>query len=207
MPCARLQVNNGVYKSGFATSQAAYERAQADLWTWLDILEEKLSQHRFLTGSRCVVLAMTAMSPSDSCRLRLLLPYWKWLRGEYVFSRFTLADLQLFPTIVRFDAMYATLFKCSRKRIKDFPNLQGWLCDVYQLQTNPDGMQVSCHAFTLICSWSLMSFCVAAVSCRLLSARHLGCLKPAHQGVESLVAAIISPSEFEDQRDICQEPP
>ncbi|KAK9868292.1 hypothetical protein WJX84_005861 [Apatococcus fuscideae] len=101
------KVNNGVYKSGFATSQAAYERAQKDLWSWLDLLEGKLGENRFLTG-----------------------------------SRFTLADLQLFPTIVRFDAMYATLFKCSRKRIQDYPNLQGWLRDVYQFQTNPDGMQV-----------------------------------------------------------------
>ena len=49
---ARLQVNNGVYKSGFATTQAAYERAQSELWTWLDILEDKLSTQRFLTGSR-----------------------------------------------------------------------------------------------------------------------------------------------------------
>ena len=52
MVWARMQVNNGVYKSGFATSQAAYERAQSDLWTWLDILEDKLSNQRFLTGSR-----------------------------------------------------------------------------------------------------------------------------------------------------------
>ena len=49
-----------------------------------------------------------------------------------------------FQLLVRFDAMYATLFKCSRKRIQDYPNLQGWLRDVYQFQTNPDGMQVCC---------------------------------------------------------------
>ena len=49
---ARLQVNNGVYKSGFATTQSAYERAQSELWRWLDILEDTLSKQRFLTGSR-----------------------------------------------------------------------------------------------------------------------------------------------------------
>lgn len=39
-------------------------------------------------------------------------------------ERFTEADLRLFPTIVRFDAVYATLFKCSRRRIADYPYLQ-----------------------------------------------------------------------------------
>lgn len=48
-------------------------------------------------------------------------------------SRFTEADLRLYPTIVRFDAAYATLFKCCRRRIADYPNLSAWLRDVYQL--------------------------------------------------------------------------
>jgi len=47
--------------------------------------------------------------------------------------RFTEADLRLYPTIVRFDAAYATLFKCCRRRIADYPNLSAWLRDVYQL--------------------------------------------------------------------------
>lgn len=48
--------------------------------------------------------------------------------------RFTEADLRLYPTIIRYDGVYATLFKCSRKRISDYPNLSGWLRDVYQIQ-------------------------------------------------------------------------
>ncbi len=48
-------------------------------------------------------------------------------------SRFTEADLRLYPTVVRFDAAYATLFKCCRRRIADYPNLSAWLRDVYQL--------------------------------------------------------------------------
>ena len=48
-----VQINNGVYRSGFATTQGAYERAQADLYSALDTVERRLSQHRFLTGDRC----------------------------------------------------------------------------------------------------------------------------------------------------------
>ena len=47
--------------------------------------------------------------------------------------RFTEADLRLYPTIVRYDGAYATLFKCCRRRVADYPNLAAWLRDVYQL--------------------------------------------------------------------------
>ena len=47
-----VQINNGVYKSGFSTKQAAYERAQAELYAALDQVESRLSQHRFLVGDR-----------------------------------------------------------------------------------------------------------------------------------------------------------
>jgi glutathionyl-hydroquinone reductase len=43
-------LNNGVYKSGFATTQAAYEAAVEPLFGTLDWLEERLSQTRFLCG-------------------------------------------------------------------------------------------------------------------------------------------------------------
>ncbi|GAX78570.1 hypothetical protein CEUSTIGMA_g6010.t1 [Chlamydomonas eustigma] len=45
-------VNNGVYRSGFATSQAAYDSAQVSLYNTLDELEARLSQNRFLLGDR-----------------------------------------------------------------------------------------------------------------------------------------------------------
>ena len=49
-------------------------------------------------------------------------------------SRFTDADIRLYPTIVRYDAVYSTLFKCSRFRIKaDFPHLHAWMQDVWLL--------------------------------------------------------------------------
>jgi glutathionyl-hydroquinone reductase len=44
-------VNNGVYRAGFATSQAAYEKAVVRLFQTLDLLEEGLSQTRYLFGT------------------------------------------------------------------------------------------------------------------------------------------------------------
>ncbi len=45
-------VNNGVYKAGFATTQAAYDEAVVPLFETLDWLEERLGQHRYLMGER-----------------------------------------------------------------------------------------------------------------------------------------------------------
>lgn len=45
-------VNNGVYKAGFATSQAAYEEAVVPLFETLDWLEDRLSRQRYLLGDR-----------------------------------------------------------------------------------------------------------------------------------------------------------
>ena len=45
-------VNNGVYRAGFATSQAAYEEAFYELFDTLDWLEARLADQRFLVGNR-----------------------------------------------------------------------------------------------------------------------------------------------------------
>ncbi|MEQ8366017.1 MAG: glutathione S-transferase family protein [Roseicyclus sp.] len=45
-------INNGVYKSGFATSQAAYDKAVHTLFDTLDWVEDILSKNRYLTGDR-----------------------------------------------------------------------------------------------------------------------------------------------------------
>lgn len=45
-------VNNGVYKAGFATSQQAYDEAVDGVFTSLERLEQILGQHRFLTGNQ-----------------------------------------------------------------------------------------------------------------------------------------------------------
>ncbi|MGR3408039.1 glutathione S-transferase family protein [Roseovarius indicus] len=90
-------VNNGVYKSGFATSQEAYDEAVHPLFDSLDWLEHRLSNSRYLMG-----------------------------------ETITEADWRLFTTLVRFDLVYHTHFKCNRNRIMDYPNLWGYLRELYQ---------------------------------------------------------------------------
>lgn len=91
------KVNNGVYKAGFATSQAAYEKAARELFAALDTLEDRLSKRRYLFGDRIVE-----------------------------------TDWRLFCTLIRFDAVYHGHFKCNLRRIVDYPNLDGYLRDLYQ---------------------------------------------------------------------------
>jgi putative glutathione S-transferase len=48
-------------------------------------------------------------------------------------TRITESDWRLFTTLVRFDPVYFGHFKCNRQRIADFPNLSGFLCELYQI--------------------------------------------------------------------------
>lgn len=52
----------------------------------------------------------------------------RYLTGEWL----TEADWRLFTTILRFDAVYHTHFKCNRRRIVDYPNLWDWARELYQ---------------------------------------------------------------------------
>lgn len=53
--------------------------------------------------------------------------------SRYLFGRRIVeADWRLFCTLVRFDAVYFGHFKCNLRRIVDYPNLQGYLLDLYQ---------------------------------------------------------------------------
>lgn len=81
-------LNNGVYKAGFATTQEAYEEAVEALFACLERVEARLSR--------------------DS-----------WLCGDHL----TEADLRLWTTALRFDPVYHFHFKCSRRRLRDHPNL------------------------------------------------------------------------------------
>jgi glutathionyl-hydroquinone reductase len=47
-------------------------------------------------------------------------------------ARLTEADVRLFPTLARFDAVYHTHFKCNLHRLTDYPNLWGYARDLYQ---------------------------------------------------------------------------
>jgi putative glutathione S-transferase len=91
-------VNNGVYRAGFATTQEAYEEAATAVFAALDKIERRLATHRYLTG-----------------------------------SRLTEADVRLFTTLIRFDPVYHGHFKCNLRRIVDYPNLWGFVRDIYQM--------------------------------------------------------------------------
>ena len=53
----------------------------------------------------------------------------RYLCGDYV----TLADIRMFTTLYRFDPVYHILFKCSKRKISEYPNLYGYLKDMYQV--------------------------------------------------------------------------
>ena len=54
-------------------------------------------------------------------------------RQRYLVGRqITEADWRLFPTLVRFDVAYFSLFKCNRQRIADYPNLLNYMRELYQ---------------------------------------------------------------------------
>jgi putative glutathione S-transferase len=91
------EVNNGVYRAGFATTQAAYEAAVDSLFARLVWLEERLAGQRYLVG-----------------------------------GQLTEADIRLFTTLVRFDAVYVGHFKCNLRRLVDYPNLWAYARDLYQ---------------------------------------------------------------------------
>jgi glutathionyl-hydroquinone reductase len=61
-------------------------------------------------------------------RLEALLAERRYLAGD----RITLADWRLFPTLVRFDPVYYTHFRCNGRRIVDCPNLWGYTRELYQ---------------------------------------------------------------------------
>ncbi|XP_043707333.1 glutathionyl-hydroquinone reductase YqjG [Telopea speciosissima] len=91
-------VNNGVYRCGFAQTQEAYDAAVNDLFSTLDMLDDHLANSRYLCGD---VL--------------------------------TLADVCLFTTLIRFDIVYNVLFKCTKKKLLEYNNLHGYMCDIYQI--------------------------------------------------------------------------
>ncbi|SQJ06471.1 Uncharacterised protein [Serratia rubidaea] len=62
-------------------------------------------------------------------RLDQILGQHRYLTGD----RLTEADLRLWTTLVRFDPVYVTHFKCDKRRISDYLNLYGFLRDIYQL--------------------------------------------------------------------------
>jgi len=92
-----VDVNDGVYRCGFAGSQEAYAEAYDQLFTALEWLSERLAGQRYLIG--------------DSI---------------------TEADIRLFTTLVRFDAVYHGHFKCNRQKLSEMPVLWAYTRDLFQ---------------------------------------------------------------------------
>lgn len=93
------QINNGVYRAGFCTSQPAYEAAEADVHKGLRRADGLLASRRFLCG-----------------------------------PTLTEADVRMLPTAVRFDGVYASLFRCGRRQIRsDYPHVNRWMKEVLEL--------------------------------------------------------------------------
>ena len=90
-------VNNGVYRAGFAGTQEAYEAAYQRLFDRLDWLSERLAGQRYLVG-----------------------------------DTITEADVRLFTTLVRFDAVYHGHFKCNRNKLTEDPVLWAYARDLFQ---------------------------------------------------------------------------
>ncbi|KAI7998781.1 Glutathionyl-hydroquinone reductase YqjG [Camellia lanceoleosa] len=91
-------VNNGVYRCGFAQSQQAYDSAVNELFSTLDMVDDHLGSFRYLCGD---VL--------------------------------TLADICLFTTLIRFDLVYNVLFKCTKRKLIEYPSVHAYMCDIYQI--------------------------------------------------------------------------
>ncbi|MET9788605.1 glutathione S-transferase family protein [Streptomyces canus] len=90
-------VNNGVYRAGFATGQEEYEEACAGVFRRLDLLTSRLARQRYLVG-----------------------------------DTLTEADIRLFTTLVRFDAVYHGHFKCNRWKLAENEVLWAYVRDLYQ---------------------------------------------------------------------------
>ncbi|MFL6204237.1 MAG: glutathione S-transferase family protein [Acidimicrobiales bacterium] len=90
-------VNDGVYRCGFAGDQQAYEEAFERLFDRLDWLEDRLSHQRYLVG-----------------------------------DTITEADVRLFTTLARFDAVYHGHFKCNRNKLTELPSLWAYARDLFQ---------------------------------------------------------------------------
>ena len=109
------EVNNGVYRCGFAGSQQAYDDAFDRLFASLDWLEDRLTDRRYLMG------------PS-----------------------ITEADVRLFTTLARFDAVYHGHFKCNRNKLSEMPVLGGYARDLFSIPAfggNTDFEQIKQHYY------------------------------------------------------------
>ena len=84
--------------SGFAASQAAYERSYKELFSSLLLVDDILSRQRYIAG-----------------------------------NRLTEADIRLWTTLIRFDAVYVAHFRCNKKNISQYEYIFEYMKELYQL--------------------------------------------------------------------------
>jgi putative glutathione S-transferase len=89
-------LNNGVYKAGFARSQEAYDEAFRGVFAALARLDARLADRRYLTG-----------------------------------EEITEADWRVLPTLLRFDAVYHTHFRCNGARLVEYEHLLRYTRDLF----------------------------------------------------------------------------
>jgi putative glutathione S-transferase len=98
------KINNGVYKTGFATTQEALQQ-----------LDDKLAKQRYLTG-----------------------------------DEITEADWRLWATLVRFDSVYHTHFKCNLNLIVQYENIYNYMLELYQfpnIAKTVNEAHIKCHYY------------------------------------------------------------
>ena len=91
-------INNGVYRCGFAKSQQAYDEAIDGLTAAFDRVEGLLSKQRYIAG-----------------------------------DRFTLSDIRLFVTLIRFDEVYVVYFKTNTRSVAHSPAMLNYCREIYQM--------------------------------------------------------------------------
>lgn len=89
-------INNGVYKTGFAKNQSAYDKSFNNLFNSLDEIDKSLEGKKYLVG-----------------------------------EQLTEADIRLLTTLLRFDIVYYTHFKCNKKHIYEYKNISRYAKDLY----------------------------------------------------------------------------
>ena len=136
-------INNGVYRAGFATKQEPYDQAVRDLFAALDRAEEILSHTRYLTGDQLTeadVRLYTTIVRFDM----VYVGHFKVIILMRRHLNFLLHDayvnlpLPLSLSLLSCELLLLTLTllflpqQCNKKRIVDYPNIWGYLRDLYQ---------------------------------------------------------------------------
>ena len=120
----------------------APEDLQAPIATWQELLQPAVNDGVYRCGfarnqaayDRAENALFAALDEVEhSLRTR-----GPWLCGD----RLTLADLRLFPTLIRWETVYSPLFGCSRRQLWQFPRIWQWRQNLFALP----GVQASCNA-------------------------------------------------------------